>query len=201
MRTGLVKFAQNYRRRDRSGQWSARSQFNLGTELTESPENMGADAQFFSWVGRVERAQSMGNDHRLTLKLETQLSPSSLLPMHQFKMEDRRFTAFSRDSRPANISGNNGVRLYLEDRMVLMRSRTQAPVLSFIPFVDAGYIWGQSNSRNPNQQFLGRTGVGLLIEPLPGLDIQFDYLTHWGDLGENAEAQNQYITITYETEW
>ncbi|MFK8183002.1 MAG: hypothetical protein AB8B99_06475 [Phormidesmis sp.] len=202
MQTGIVKFAQSYRQRDRAGQWLARSQFNLGTELSETPDEIGSDAQFFSWAGRVERTQTMGNDHRLTLRLDTQLSPHSLLSMHQFKMEDRRFSSFSRSARPTEISGNNGVRLYLEDRIVLMRNDTQTPMFSLVPFVDAGYTWGQrSNPQNPRQQFLGRTGVGMLIEPLPGFDIQFDYLTHWGDLNANADTQNHYITLTYETRW
>ncbi|MEM6452746.1 MAG: hypothetical protein AAF703_20815 [Cyanobacteria bacterium P01_D01_bin.105] len=201
MRTGVVEFAQRYRRRDRTGHWLARSQFNLGTELATSPETMGADAQFFSWVGQVERSQSLGNDHQLTLSLDTQLSPNNLLPMHQFKTKDRRFEGFDRDARPSEISGNNGIRISLENHFVLLRNNRQAPLFSLVPFADAGYTWGQSDPRRDNQQFLGRTGFAVLLEPLPGLDIQYDYLTQWGDLEADAETQNHYITLGYQTRW
>ena len=201
MRTGVVKFAQNYRRRDRAGQWLVRSQFNLGTELANSPEAMGADSQFFSWAGTVERAQRIGNNHQLALRLETQLSPNSLLPMHQFKTKDRRFELFDRSARPNEISGNNGMRLYLEDNMVLLRDRRKDPLFSLVPFFDAGYTWGQRNSNRASQQFLGRSGLGVVFEPLQGLNIRYDYLAYWGDLDASSHRQDQYLTLTYRTRW
>ena len=89
MSTGVLAFAQGYRQRDRYGQWLARSQFNLGTELADSPTLMNADAQFFSWTGRLERTQSLSADNQLTLQLESQLSPNNLLPPHQFKVKNQ----------------------------------------------------------------------------------------------------------------
>lgn len=202
MSTGVLEFTQGYRQRDRYGQWLARSQFNLGTELADSPAPMNADAQFFSWLGRLERTQSIGNDHQLTLQLESQLSPNGLLPPYQFKMKDRRFDAFERGARPADISANNGLRLRLEDRMVLLRNqKTSTPIIALTPFIDVGYAWGQSNPQRPNQQFLGRTGLGFSVSPLSGFDIQVDYLTHWGDLRADDDAQNVYVTLGYQTDW
>ncbi|MEM9089734.1 MAG: hypothetical protein AAGC93_13425 [Cyanobacteria bacterium P01_F01_bin.53] len=202
MRTGEVQFSQNYRQRDRGGQWLARSQFNLGTELTDSPSPMGADSQFFSWLGRLERTQAISHDQQLTLQLDTQLSPNNLLPPHQFKMKDRRFNSFEREARPTEISGNNGIRFRLEDRMIVLSDRTSnASIVSLIPFVDLGYAWGQGNRQRPNQQFLGRTGLGLLVEPLTGLDIQVDYLTYWGDLSAEAQTQDVYVMFGYQNEW
>ncbi|MEL6815238.1 MAG: hypothetical protein AAFP03_10555 [Cyanobacteria bacterium J06598_3] len=202
MSTGVLEFAQGYRQRDRYGQWLARSQFNLGTELASSPAPMNADAQFFSWLGRLERTQSIGNDHQLTLQLESQLSPNGLLPPHQFKMKDRRFEGFSREARPADISANNGLRLRLEDRMVMLRNpTTSTPIIALTPFVDVGYAWGQSNARRPGEQFLGRTGLGLSVSPLSGFDIQIDYLSQWGDLSADDDTQNVYVTLGYQADW
>ncbi|MEO1394495.1 MAG: hypothetical protein AAFV90_16425 [Cyanobacteria bacterium J06634_5] len=202
MRTGVLNFAQNYRRRDEGGRWLARSQFNLGTEFVDSPVPMGADAQFFSWLGRLERTQFLGQDQQLTLRLETQLSPNNLLPPHQFKMKDRRFDSFEKDARPTDISGNNGIRLHLEDRLILLRrQRDDTAIASLIPFLDLGYSWGQGNARRSPQQFLGRTGLGLLLQPLPGFDIQLDYLTNWGDLDEDTDTQNLYMTLGYRNAW
>ena len=213
MRTGVLQFAQNYRHRDRDGQWLVRSQFNLGTELASSPAPMNADAQFFSWLGRVERTQRISRSNQVSLQVETQLSPSSLLPPHQFKMKDRRFEAFDRDARPTEISGNNGVRLRLENRMALLQKKSDSlsrnaragnarePLVTLVPFVDLGYAWGQGNSLRPSEQFLGRAGLGLLLQPLPNVDIQFDYLTYWGDLGAAENTQDVYVTFGYRAAW
>ncbi|MEL6815617.1 MAG: hypothetical protein AAFP03_12475 [Cyanobacteria bacterium J06598_3] len=202
MSTGVLEFAQGYRQQDRYGQWLVRSQFNLGTELTDSPTLMNADAQFFSWTGRLERTQSLNADNQLTLQLESQLSPNNLLPPHQFKVKNRGFENFAREARPANISGNNGIRLRLEDRMTLLRnSNTSASVITVVPFFDLGYTWGQSNPQKFNQQFSGRIGLGLSVQPLPGFDIQADYLTHWGDVSTSDNDQDVYVTFGYQTDW
>lgn len=214
-RTGVLQFSQNYRHRDISGRWLARSQFNLGTELVSSPEPMNADAQFFSWTGRLERTQILDRNHQLTLQLETQLSPNNLLPAHQFKMKDRRFRSFERNGRPSEIAGNNGVRLRLEDRIFLVRSHDYPPAhtppvqadrngtlsVSLIPFVDMGYTWGQSNPRILSEQFLGRAGLSLSVQPLPELDIRFDYLRYWGDLQADSNDQDLYMTVGYQNAW
>ena len=202
MSTGVLAFAQGYRQRDRYGQWLARSQFNLGTELADSPTLMNADAQFFSWTGRLERTQSLSADNQLTLQLESQLSPNNLLPPHQFKVKNQGLENFAREARPANISGNNGIRLRLEDRMTLLRnSDTSASVITVVPFFDLGYTWGQGNPQKSNQQLLGRIGLGLSVQPWPGLDIQVDYLTHWGDVSTSDNDQDVYVTFGYQTDW
>ncbi|MEN8447276.1 MAG: hypothetical protein ABG776_19940, partial [Cyanobacteria bacterium J06555_13] len=59
----------------------------------------------------------------------------------------------------------------------------------------------QNNPQRPSQQFLGRTGLGLAVTPLSGLDIQIDYLTHWGDLNAEDDAQTVYVTFGYQADW
>ncbi|MEO1619405.1 MAG: hypothetical protein AAFU53_00075 [Cyanobacteria bacterium J06632_3] len=210
MHTGVFQFSQNYRSHDRGGQWSMRSQFNLGTELANSPDAMNADAQFFSWTGRLERTQHLNDNNQLTLQLETQLSPNNLLPPHQFKMKDRQFDVFERDARPSQIAGNNGIRVRLADRVALVQDisdgseqgrRQAAPILALIPFVDLGYAWGQSNPGMQIEQFLGRAGLGLSVQPSPELNIQIDYLNYWGDLQPGDSTQDLYMTFSYRHAW
>ncbi|MEL6552076.1 MAG: hypothetical protein AAFQ63_01245 [Cyanobacteria bacterium J06621_11] len=225
MRTGILQFTQNYRHRDERGQWLLRSQFNLGTELASGPAQMNSDAQFFSWTGRMGRTQVIGDRNHLVLQLETQLSPSNLLPPHQFKTKDRQFSGFEREGRPSEISGNNGIRLRLENQITLVQNNRHLAeslaakqghssrgsseqnrnnsglAIVLIPFVDLGHTWGQGNPQRPSQQFLGRAGVGLSVEPLPGLNVQLDYLAYWGDVQAGRDDQDLYVTLGYQTAW
>ena len=209
IQTGIVHFSQNYRQRDQSGQWLVRSQFNLGTELASSPAHMNTDTQFFSWTSRIERTQRLNENNQLTLQLDTQLSPNNLLPPHQFKTKDRQFNDFERAGRPSQIAGNSGIRLRLEDRIALLQSRSHAthrgrstePIVALIPFVDLGYTWGQSNPAIRDQRFFGRAGLGLSMQPIPGLNVQIDYLTYWGDLPANGNEQDLYMTLEYQERW
>lgn len=202
IRTGTLLFSQNYRQKDASGRWLVRSQFSVGAELASTPPQQNSDSQFISWVGLLERTQDLNNNNNLTLRLETQLTPSHMSGPHQFKMKTRGFEQFERDERPAEISGDNGVHLHLENQMVLVhRQETQSPLLTLVPFVGLGYAWGQGNPNRPNQQFLGRTGIGLSVQPVTGLDIGLNYLVNWGDLQPDADTQNAYATVGYQAQW
>ena len=214
MRTGTIFFAQTFRARDRTGRWRAQSQLNLGTELAASPEMMGADAQFISWTGRLERTQILNSNHQLTALLETQLSPSNLLPPHQFKTHMRGYEQFDRSARPEEINGNNGIRFQLSDRIALLhrsasdtghrpqrRNAEDNAIVALIPFLDLSYSWGQGNPLRATQQFLGRTGVGLSLRPFSELGIDVNYFLNWGDLLEDEDTQNIYVLLGYETTW
>ena len=202
VRTGVLVFSQDYRQRDRSGSWVMRSQFNLGTDLANTSAQQSADSQFVSWLTRLERTQVLNEDNRLSLQLATQLSPHNLLPPHQFKMRQRGFEQFDREGKPTDISGDNGMRFRLENQMTLSQaSNTDTPLLTLIPFIDSGYAWGQGNPVRPQQQFLGRTGLGLLVQPLLGFDIELNYLMNWGDLRTGSSTHNVYVTFGYQTLW
>ena len=199
MRTSVLHFAQAYRQQDTTGQWDLRSQFSLGTELSDLASDRNSDAQFISWSGKIQRSQALGTDNLLTVLLETQLSPNNLLSPYQFKMDDRQFSGFNQSDRPANIFGNSGLRFRMDDRITIAHHQ-QKPLATIIPFVELGYAWGRANAQT-NNQFLGRTGLGVLIEPINGLDIQLDYLTQWGDLSANDSIDSLYVTVGYETQW
>lgn len=87
-RTSVVRLGQDYLKRDRSGAWLAKSQFNFGTGLFNATENEGPlpDGQFFSWLGQAQRLQQLNRNNLLIVQADVQLSPDSLLPSEQFAM-------------------------------------------------------------------------------------------------------------------
>ena len=62
-KTSVIKFGQDYLRRDPQGAWALRSQFNFGTGLFDATVNTPPipDGLFFSWLGQAQRVQRLSD--------------------------------------------------------------------------------------------------------------------------------------------
>ncbi len=200
-RTRVLKFGQDYVRRDPQGAWVARSQFSFGLNVLNATTNASPipDGRFFSWLGQLQRVQRLGSDHLLIFQTDLQLTPDSLLPSQQFVIGGgQSLRGYRQNAR----SGDNGFRLSIEDRITLQRNQTGAPILQFAPFIDAGTVWNQSSNPNglPGQQFLAAGGIGVILEPTPGLLLRIDYalpFSRLSDRGNNAQDQGFYFNVGY----
>ncbi|MEO1187099.1 MAG: ShlB/FhaC/HecB family hemolysin secretion/activation protein, partial [Cyanobacteria bacterium J06636_27] len=85
-KTRVLKFGQDYIKRDRRGAWALRSQFSLGMDVFDATVNSDSqpDGRFFSWLGQVQRVQRLNQDNLLIAQAELQLSPDNLLSSQQF---------------------------------------------------------------------------------------------------------------------
>jgi hemolysin activation/secretion protein len=201
-RTSVVKFGQDYVRRDQQGAWSLRSQFNIGTGLFDATRNPGSipDGQFFSWLGQVQRAQRLSEGQLLIGQLDVQLTPDSLLPSQQFVIGGGQSV---RGYRQNARTGDNGVRASVEDRITLNRDRAGNPTLQVAPLVDLGAVWNASGNPNqlPKQTFLIGAGLGIIWKPFSGLNLRIDYgvpIIDLSDRGNNLQDHGFYFTANYE---
>ncbi|AFZ24189.1 hemolysin activation/secretion protein [Cylindrospermum stagnale PCC 7417] len=200
-RTRVIKFGQDYVRRDANGAWGLRSLFSLGTGVFDATINSNPvpDGRFFSWLAQVQRVQRLNKDHLLIAQADIQLTPNALLPSQQFVLGGgQSLRGFRQNVR----AGDNGFKFSLEDRMTLQRDASGNPVLQIAPFFDMGYIWNQSD--NPNslqrQKFLAGLGMGLLYQPIPKLNLRLDYglpLVDLDDRGTNAQDDGFYFSANY----
>ncbi|HEY9860297.1 MAG TPA: ShlB/FhaC/HecB family hemolysin secretion/activation protein [Candidatus Obscuribacterales bacterium] len=198
-RTSVIKFGQDYVKRDPGGAWALRSQFNVGVDVLDATTNPDPipDGRFFSWLGQAQRVQVLGTDNLLIAQLDLQLTPDSLLPSQQFVIGGgQSVRGFRQNAR----SGDNGVRFSLEDRIALQRNEAGLPILQLAPFFDLGAVW--NDSRNPNEinneRFLAGAGVGLLWRPVAGLNVRLDYafpLVDLSDRGQNAQDEAFYFSV------
>jgi hemolysin activation/secretion protein len=199
--TSVVKFGQDYVRRDVSGAWAVRSQFNFGTDLLDATSNPDPqpDGQFFSWLGQAQRVQILDQNHLLIVQADLQLTPDPLLASQQFVIGGgQSLRGFRQNVR----SGDNGFRFSIEDRIAVQRNESGAPILQLAPFVDAGTVWNVNDNPNdlPEQTFLVGLGLGVLWEPLPGLNIRLDYavpLVDLSDRGNNAQDEAFYFSVNF----
>jgi hemolysin activation/secretion protein len=202
-RTSVFKFGQDYTRRDPQGVWSVRSQFNLGTGLFDATNQAGdvVDGQFFSWLGQVQRVQSLGRDNLLLVSGDVQLASGGLLSSEQFSIGGGQSL---RGYRQNVRSGDNGFRFSIEDRIVLDRdAESGANVIQLAPFFDVGAIWNAGDNPTPlgNQNFLAGAGLGFLYNPMESLSARIDYafpLISIQDEGDNAQDEGFYFTVNYQ---
>jgi hemolysin activation/secretion protein len=201
-KTRVLKFGQDYVRRDPTGAWALRSQFNFGLGIFDATENDDPipDGEFFSWLGQVQRVQRLGNDHLLIIQADLQLTPNSLLPSQQFVIGGgQSLRGYRQNAR----SGDNGFRFSIEDRIALARDAAGIPMFQVAPFVDLGKIWNKSDNPNrlPDQTFLMGAGLALIWQPVPQFSLRFD----WGypfvklrDRGSDIQDDGFYFSVYYQ---
>ena len=204
-RTRVLKFSQDYLGRDLGGSWTARSQFSFGLGILDATikEHPLPDGRFFAWLGQVQRVQKLGNSHLLIIQADTQLTPNSLLPSQQLVIGGgQSVRGYAQNSR----TGDNGIRLSIEDQMTIVRNESGAPTVLLNPFFDMGYVWNVPDNPGtlPNQTFLLGAGVSLIWEPaldIKGLSFRFDYgypFVNLRDRGNNAQDKGFYFSVRYQ---
>ena len=200
-RTRVIKFGQDYVKRDAKGAWSLQSQFNLGINAFDATINNHPipDGQFFSWTGQVQRVQQLSKNQLLIAQADVQLSPNSLLPSQQFTIGGGQSV---RGYRQGVRSGDNGFRFSLEDRITVSRDKTGRSVFQIAPFADLGSVWNNPNNPNPSsrQNFLASAGLGLIVQPVPNLLMRLDYalpIVNLSDRGNNAQDNGLHFSVGY----
>ncbi|MDZ7956005.1 ShlB/FhaC/HecB family hemolysin secretion/activation protein [Nostoc sp. DedQUE09] len=204
-RTSVIKFGQDYIRREPQGAWFLRSQFNFGVDILDATINNDPipDGRFFSWLGQIQRVQQLSNDHLLLIQADLQLTPDSLLPSQQFVIGGGQSV---RGYRQNIRSGDNGFRVAIEDRFTVQRNESGLSTIQLAPFLDMGAVWNQSDNPNPllNQTFLVGAGLGLLWNQAMGIDnlfLRLDYgfpFIDLSDRGNNAQDDGFYFSLRYQ---
>ncbi len=204
-RTSVIKFGQDYIKREPQGAWFLRSQFNFGIDILDATINNDPipDGRFFSWLGQIQRVQQLSNDHLLLIQADLQLTPDSLLPSQQFVIGGGQSV---RGYRQNIRSGDNGFRVAIEDRITVQRNESGISTIQLAPFLDMGAVWNKSNNPNvlPDQTFLVGAGLGLLWNQAMGIDnlfLRLDYgfpFIDLSDRGNNAQDDGFYFSLRYQ---
>ncbi|MGC1309967.1 MAG: ShlB/FhaC/HecB family hemolysin secretion/activation protein [Phormidesmis sp.] len=197
-RTSVFQFGQDYLKRDRTGAWGVRSQFNLGTGLLDATDsaNGDADGQFFSWLGQMQRAQVISRDNLLLIQGSVQLSADSLLGADQFIVGGpTSVRGYDQNAR----FGDNGFRASVEDRITLLKNDDGSPAIQIAPFLDTAAVWNRRADIN-EQRFLLGTGVGLLTNVVENLQARLDFGIPLIKLNESGDS-NQDIFLYFNLDY
>lgn len=188
-RLSVIRFSQDYIRRDPQGAWVMQSQFNWGNDwfgATDQEDGI-PDSQFLSWLGKGARYQYLDSDrqHLLIGRLDLQLTTDALLSPEQFVVGGGQSV---RGYRQNVRSGDNGLRVSLEDRITLRRNATGSPSVQIIPFWDLGFVWSHPSNPNttPTNRLLSSVGIGGWWQPLPDFTVQVDYGLPLNPIADNG---------------
>lgn len=199
--TSIIKFTQEFTKRQPAGAWSIRSQFSFGTGLFDATVNDDPipDGRFTSSLGQVQRVKLLNPNNLLIIQADLQLSPDTLLPSQQFVIGGgQSLRGFRQNAR----SADNGFRFSVEDRITLARDEAGDAVFQLAPFFDMGAVW--NNEDNPNvladQKFLTGLGLGTWWQVEKGFTIRLDYalpLVNLDDRAENIQDGGLYFNVNY----
>ncbi|MBE9211473.1 ShlB/FhaC/HecB family hemolysin secretion/activation protein [Plectonema cf. radiosum LEGE 06105] len=200
-RTRIVKFGQDYIKRDLQGAWGLRSQFNLGLDIFDATVNSDSqpDGRFFSWLGQIQRVQRLSKKNLLIAQAELQLTPDSLLSNQQFFLGGgQSLRGYRQNAR----SGDNGFRVSLEDRITIVDGTAETSSLQLAPFIEMGAVWNHPDNPNQlsNQTFLSAAGLGLIVQPTANSFIRLDYAVPFinlDDKGNNAQDEGFFFSVGY----
>lgn len=191
----VLRFIQEWVKRDPSRVLAVRSQFSFGLDLFDaSINNLGIDGQFFSWQGQFQWVQQLSPSILLLGRIDTQLTPDALLPLEQFSLGG----IDSVRGYPQNqLLTDNGIFASLEVRIPLT---TDPSVLQLTPFMDAGTGWNNLLP-NPDPSTLVGIGMGLRWFIGSGLSFRVDYgvpLISISNQGNSLQEQGFYFSLRYQ---
>lgn len=99
-------------------------------------------------------------------------------------------------------AGDNGFRFSIEDRITLVKNEELLPVFQLAPFFDMGSVWNAPENPNfqADERFIAALGLGLIWQPIDGLNLRIDYappLIDLVDRGNNIQDDGLYFSLKY----
>ncbi|AVH63606.1 ShlB/FhaC/HecB family hemolysin secretion/activation protein [Nostoc sp. 'Peltigera membranacea cyanobiont' N6] len=194
-RVSVIRFYQDWVHRSPTQVLAARSQFSFGIDAFDATvNNTGTDGRFFSWLGQFQWAQQLTKRILLLTRIDTQLTPDSLLSLEKF-----------------SIGGVDTVRGYRQNQLVSDNSILGAvelhlPIsanpnnLQLTPFFEIGGGWNNRGD-NPDPSFIASTGLGLEWQVFSSLNVHLDYgipLFEVKDKGDSLQDNGFYFSLQYQ---
>ncbi len=187
----VLRFFQEYTKRDRDRVLALLSQFSLGIDVFDATINNEdrPDSKFLAWRGQAQYLQVLNSDFTLLLRSDFQIANQSLLPTEQFSLGGGLSV---RGYRQDALLGDNGWFNSVEIRATILRIPQGQISLQLTPFVDFGKVWN-SDDLELDTNTLVSTGIGLRLQisdyfasrldwgiPLVDLDSEGDSLQEDG---------------------
>lgn len=191
----VIRFFQDWLRRDANRVLAARSQFSFGINAFDATVNdSGTDGRFFAWLGQFQWVQQLAPRVLLVSQIAAQLTPDSLLPLEQFSIGGINTV---RGYRENQLVADNGVLGSIEFRIPL----TYDPrVLQITPFFEMGSVWNNRRA-DPEPKTIASLGLGLRWQIGTDLTLRFDYGIQLIDVensGDSLQDHGIYFSLRYQ---
>ncbi|BAZ08373.1 surface antigen D15 domain-containing protein [Calothrix sp. NIES-4071] len=194
-RVTVIRFYQDWVNRSATQVLAARSQFNFGIGAFDATINdIGTDGRFFSWLGQFQWVQQLSDRTLLLTRINTQLTPDSLLSIERFSIGG---VDTVRGYRQNQLVSDNGVLASVELRIpVTANPRT----LQITPFFEIGGGWNNRDS-NSDPNLIAGLGLGAEWQVSNGLNVRLDYgipLIGVSNRGDSLQDNGLYFSLRYQ---
>lgn len=194
-RVTVLRFAQDWVNRNATRVLAARSEFRFGLDLFDATVNdSGTDGRFVSWLGQFQWVQRFPNRLLLVSRINTQLTPDSLLSLERFSIGG---VDTVRGYAQNQVVADNGVSGTVELRIPLTDDPNR---LQLVPFLDAGYAWN-NRTADPKDNAIAGLGLGVRWLITPDLDLRLDYgipLIDVANQGNSLQESGVYFSLRYQ---
>ncbi|WP_413166792.1 ShlB/FhaC/HecB family hemolysin secretion/activation protein [Capilliphycus salinus ALCB114379] len=191
----VIRFSQEWVARGIRRVLAARSQFSLGIDAFDATvNNTGTDARFFSWLGQFQWVQQVLARNLLVARIDTQLTPDSLLSLEDFYIGG---VDTVRGYRQNQLVADNGILGSVELRVPLT---SDPEVFQLVPFFDIGTVWN-NRDLDPDPSTISGLGMGLRWQIYPDLLLRLDYgisLVEVDNQDESLQDKGLYFLIRYQ---
>jgi hemolysin activation/secretion protein len=162
--------------------FAVRSLVSIGIDAFDATINDDApDSRFFSWIGQLQWARRLGRaGFESIFRLDTQLTPDTLLPMEQFPIGGPYSV---RGYRTDELVRDNGVVASLEFRAPLLHNFAAIGTLELAAFADYGRSWN-AKGKTPDPKDLSSVGLAIHWNPLPRLNAQLSWAYAFRDIDQ-----------------
>jgi hemolysin activation/secretion protein len=191
----VLRFSQDWLQRDARTVLAARSQLSFGLDAFDATVNdIGTDGRFVAWLGQFQWVQQFSPRLLLVTRVNTQLTPDSLLPLERFGFGGvETVRGYSQNQ----LVTDNGFLASIEARIPLTDNLAR---LQLTPFLEMGHGWN-NRTPDPERPTLASLGIGLRWSATSDLILRVDYgipLIDVNNTGNSLQDNGLYFSLFYE---
>ena len=193
--TTVLRFSQDWVKRDARSVLAARSQFNLGIDAFDATiNNTGTDGKFLIWQGQFQWVEQLSPRLLFIARVGGQFTADSLLSLEKFSLGG---VSTVRGYEENQLVTDSGVLGTLELRIPVTKNPS---TLNLNPFIEFGTGWN-NDEPNPENSSIASVGLGMDWAIGGGLLFNVDYgipLIDANNDGDSFQANGFHVSFRYQ---
>jgi hemolysin activation/secretion protein len=191
----VLRFSQDWVKRDAQSVLAARSQFNLGIDAFDATiNNTGTDGQFLIWQGQFQWVEQLSPRVLFIARVGGQFTADSLLSLEKFSLGG---VSTVRGYEENQLVTDSGVLGTLELRIPVTKNPN---TLQLNPFIEFGTGWN-NDEPNPEKSTIASVGLGMDWAITKGLVFNADYglpLVDVNNDGNSLQENGFHVSLRYQ---
>jgi hemolysin activation/secretion protein len=191
----VLRFSQDWVKRDATTVLAARSQFNIGIDAFDATtNNTGTDGEFLIWQGQFQWVKQFSPRVLFIARVGGQFTKDSLLSLEKFSLGG---VSTVRGYQENQLVTDSGVLGTLELRIPITKNPN---TLQLNPFIEFGTGWN-NDEPDPKDSTIASMGLGIRWAVVKGLVLNVDYglpLVDVENEGNSLQENGVHVSLRYQ---